>query len=97
MNQRKRRMVALAATTVLALGTSASGASGPADKPQDDALNFARGAQAWASNCARCHNMRDAAELRDDQWRPVVAHMRLRAGLTATESRQILQFLQQSN
>jgi hypothetical protein len=41
--------------------------------------------------------MRDAAELRDDQWRPVVAHMRLRAGLTATESRQILQFLQQSN
>ena len=57
----------------------------------------ARGAQAWASNCARRHNMRDAAELRDDQWRAVVAHMRVRAGLTGTESQEILMFLQRSN
>ncbi len=63
----------------------------------DDGMAFARGAQAWASNCARCHNMRDAAELRDDQWRAVVAHMRVRAGLTGTESQEILMFLQRSN
>lgn len=58
---------------------------------------FARGAKAWAQNCARCHNMRDPKEFRDDLWRPIVAHMRVRAGLTGQESRDILLFLQRSN
>jgi len=64
---------------------------------QSDPMQFARGAKAWADTCARCHNMRDARSLRDDQWRAAVAHMRIRAGLTAQESADILAFLQGSN
>ncbi len=62
--------------------------------PQGD---FAMGAQQWADNCARCHNIRAANELRDDQWLTTVFHMRVRAGLTGQETRNILTFLQKSN
>jgi len=64
---------------------------------QPDPMQFARGAQTWADNCARCHNMRDPKELRDDQWRTVVSHMRVRGGLTGEEARDVLAFLQGSN
>lgn len=56
-----------------------------------------RGAMLWADNCARCHNMRDPKEFRDDQWRVIVAHMRLRAGFTGQDARDMLSFLQASN
>ncbi len=59
--------------------------------------DFARGAQQWADNCARCHNIRSANELRDDQWLTTIFHMRVRAGLTGEEMRNILTFLQESN
>ena len=62
-----------------------------------DPMQFAKGAKTWADTCARCHNMRDPKSLRDDQWRVAVAHMRVRAGLTATEAENVLVFLQQSN
>lgn len=64
---------------------------------QNDASAFARGANSWAQNCARCHNMRDAKEFRDDQWKVIVTHMRVRAGLTGQEARDILRFLQANN
>lgn len=57
----------------------------------------AQGAQAWSNHCARCHNMREPVEFRDDQWRPIVAHMRIRAGLTGEDARAILLFLQSAN
>ena len=59
--------------------------------------DFIRGATLWANACVRCHNMRDPNELTDKQWIPVVSHMRLRAGLTGQDARDILAFLQQSN
>jgi cytochrome c1 len=62
-----------------------------------DPMQFSRGAQTWANNCARCHNMRDARTLRDDQWRVAMAHMRVRANLTGQEARDVLVFLQGSN
>lgn len=64
---------------------------------KQDASAFARGANSWAQNCARCHNMRDANEFRDDQWKVIVTHMRVRAGLSRQEARDILQFLQANN
>lgn len=82
-----------AAGFVALLATEAA----PAAEPQADPAAFARGAQAWAGHCARCHNMRDPRELRDDQWRAVVTHMRIRTGLTGRQSRDILRFLQESN
>lgn len=67
------------------------------DTAQADPLQFVRGAKAWANNSARCHNMRDPKELRDDQWRAAVGHMRVRANLTGGEVRDVLAFLQASN
>ena len=59
--------------------------------------DFTAGAKSWADNCARCHNMRDPQDLRDDQWVTTAFHMRLRAGLTGQQTRDILTFLQASN
>lgn len=59
--------------------------------------NASKGAKAWVSNCGRCHNIRDGKELRDDQWVTTMFHMRVRAGLTGEDTRNILAFLQSSN
>ena len=83
--------------SLLAIGLALSLTLVHAATDQQDAAAFARGAQSWSQNCARCHNMRDAKEFRDDQWRVIVNHMRVRAGLTGQESRDILLFLQKNN
>ena len=62
-----------------------------------EAGNFSQGSKTWSENCARCHNMRSPTDLRDDQWVTTVFHMRVRAGLTGQEARDILTFLQGSN
>lgn len=59
--------------------------------------DMGRGAKLWADNCARCHNMHDPKEFRDDQWRVIVTHMRVRAGFTGQDTRDILTFLQAGN
>jgi len=59
--------------------------------------NVTRGARTWAQNCSRCHNMRSPTEFRDDLWKPIVTHMRIRAGLTGQQQRDVLAFLQASN
>lgn len=87
-------MIVAASGTVLTVGQPAAHA---AETTQTDPAQFARGAKTWANNCARCHNMRDPKELRDDQWRAAMAHMRVRAGLTGQEMRDVLTFLQESN
>jgi len=69
---------------------------GSADNGVETA-DITRGAQQWANNCARCHNMRQPTEFRDDEWKPIVYHMRVRAGLTGEQTRDILAFLQASN
>lgn len=84
------KLIAVAGVLLLGSGTVAA-------QDGEDPMAFVRGAQSWADNCARCHNMRDPAEFRDDVWEPTVLHMRVRAGLTGQESRDILTFLQQSN
>ncbi len=81
--------------TIAACLVAAAFPAGAFDYPE--AGDFARGSKAWAQNCARCHNIRSASELRDDQWLTTVFHMRVRAGLTGQEARDILTFLQTSN
>ncbi len=76
---------------MMALPQAGIGATDPAPG------NFQRGAKIWSANCGRCHNIRGPRELRDDQWITTVFHMRLRAGLTGQESRDVLVFLQGSN
>ncbi len=81
-------------TIFLSLGLQSGIAMGAETETQGD---ISRGARAWADNCTRCHNMRDPVEFRDDLWKPIVTHMRIRAGLTGGETRDIIAFLQSSN
>ena len=55
------------------------------------------GAELWADNCSRCHNMQPPGRFDDAQWEAVVRHMRLRADLTGREQREITAFLQASH
>lgn len=66
-----------------------------ADYPEPG--NFTNGSKVWAQNCGRCHNIRGPKELRDDQWISTAFHMRMRAGLTGQETRDLITFLQGSN
>lgn len=54
------------------------------------------GAKLWSENCARCHNMRSPQEYNPTQWKAIMAHMRVRAGLTKQESDDIYEFLASS-
>ena len=84
---------ASASPLTVAMPSVSAGAA--ADSPGGTA--YARGAQAWANNCARCHAMRDPKTETDRRWQIVVTHMRLRAGLEGQTARDILAFLQGSN
>ena len=89
----KTQPVFAISTLLIALSLSSLSFAAPYPKPG----NFAQGAKSWANNCSRCHNIRDPADLRDDQWITSVFHMRIRAGLTGQQTRDILTFLQESN
>jgi hypothetical protein len=55
------------------------------------------GAQMWADNCSRCHNIRPPEYYSDAEWEAICMHMRLRADLTGEEQREIAKFLRASN
>jgi len=59
--------------------------------------NSSKGSILWAHNCNRCHNLRGPEDLRDDQWITTIFHMRVRAGLTGQETRDIITYMQASN
>lgn len=88
------RLTNAACVFLLAAALAGTANAGDVSPPGGD---FVRGAKSWAQNCARCHNMRDPKEFRDELWKPIVTHMRVRAGLTGQETRDILLFLQRSN
>lgn len=93
-NRYPKLITLLLGGAALALTLSTANAAEEAEELKGD---FARGAKAWANNCLRCHNARDPRELRDDQWITTTTHMRVRAGLTGQQARDIITFLQQSN
>lgn len=94
MKKLTQNIVALIATTSLLLISTVTMADENTWPPKG---NAAKGAKAWADNCNRCHNLRDTKDLRDDQWITTMFHMRMRAGLTGQDTRDILSFLQASN
>jgi hypothetical protein len=51
------------------------------------------GAQLWAENCIRCHNIRSPGSISPAQWEVDMMHMRVRANLTPEEHQKILAFL----
>lgn len=78
-------------------GVEAMPESGLAQFEETPPPIVAAGAKLWEQNCIRCHNVRTPATLSDAQWRVVMHHMRVRAGLTAGEHEAILRFLQSAN
>jgi len=56
-------------------------------------VDIANGAEVWANTCMRCHNLRAPADLSIRAWSFSMNHMRVRAGLTGKESRDILAFI----
>lgn len=82
---------------LLCLALGAVFVTASAEPADDTAGNVSRGAVSWSQNCARCHELRNPTEFRDDIWKPIVTHMRVRAGLTGQQQRDILAFLQASN
>lgn len=55
------------------------------------------GAKVFEQNCGRCHLPRQPKERSDRQWKIIMAHMRVRANLTAEEQEAVLKYLQASN
>ena len=55
------------------------------------------GAQLWGENCNRCHNAPGPGEFNDAHWDVIGLHMRVRAGLTETETDKIVTFLKDAN
>lgn len=88
--------VSVPAVLIAGMLAVASGASAQ-DKPKVDRAAFARGARAWSENCGRCHNIRSASELSDEEWAVSVTHMRVRANIPGNVARDIIEFLKASN
>ena len=95
VNKICEQMVKLSSAGLILLASSYSASTMAADYPE--AGNFSDGSKVWAENCGRCHNIRGPKELRDDQWISTAFHMRIRAGLTGQETRDVITFLQASN
>jgi len=91
------------ALVLSALGVLLAGCTSHSKKPSESASAGAEvasekgGAQLWAENCSRCHNVRSPKGFSDSQWQVITHHMRLRANLTGQETRAITEFLQSSD
>lgn len=53
------------------------------------------GAQLWAENCKRCHNIPSPSTFSPEQWETIGMHMQSRALLTDKERDKIVAFLKQ--
>jgi cytochrome c5 len=87
--------VAILATAAISVQTNAQTPS-ESTAANDDAASRARGAQAWADNCGRCHNLRSPSELNAELWDVSVMHMRVRANLPGDLADDIKAFLMAS-
>ncbi|MFQ5749313.1 MAG: cytochrome c [Planctomycetota bacterium] len=84
-------LAVLLAASLLTLLVASCATTAPADG------HGKGGAELWAENCGRCHNLRSPASFSDRQWEIIALHMRVRANLTAEEHHKILEFLKSGN
>jgi hypothetical protein len=87
----------LLATIILAAGCQSDNGSGGTQPKELSVAPQKGGAELWAENCSRCHNLRPPQSYNDAQWETVVQHMRLRANLDGSEARLIAEFLKASH
>jgi hypothetical protein len=81
------------AGTWLVLGCAANTQSREVAAGTTPSAREKSGAQLWAENCVRCHNIRSPSNYSPAQWEVVMMHMRVRANLTPEEHKKILEFL----
>lgn len=55
------------------------------------------GAELYSINCNRCHQERYPTERTGAQWRTIMLHMQVRANIPVSQSRLILQYLQENS
>lgn len=77
-------------TTITTLLLAVVGTTSAANENTGNAEN---GAKLWADTCMRCHNLRTPSSLSKSNWSISMKHMRVRAGLTGQETRDILAFI----
>jgi hypothetical protein len=82
-----------AAAMWLVLGCAANKQSGEVAAGTTPSAATKGGAELWAENCVRCHNIRSPSNYSPAQWEVVMMHMRVRANLTPEEHKKILEFL----
>ncbi len=92
-----KKIAIISAITIGVAALSAASAAVAQQATTPDPLQVARGAKAWANNCGRCHNIRDAKEFNDEIWEVSVTHMRIRANLPGRMAEDIKAFLKSSN
>ena len=90
-------VIALAVLTWLVIGCSTGKQSTEVAAGTTAAPTGKSGAELWAENCVRCHNIRSPSSYSPVQWEVVTMHMRVRANLTAEEHRKILAFLKSAH
>jgi hypothetical protein len=97
-HDRHHRRLAVLAALLLSVGGGCSSLTDRANagkSPENIAsVDNKTGAELWAENCMRCHNLRSPADFTPAQWAVVASEMRQRANLTAVEHQRILEFLQ---
>jgi mono/diheme cytochrome c family protein len=85
----------LALATMIFLATGCSTTTGK--NAVAEAEPTGNGPKLWADNCVRCHNIRSPSMYNDAQWEVVSMHMRVRANLTAGDTREVLAFLKSTH
>src|SRR5438067_6303099 len=75
------------------IGCAANKQSGEVSAGTTPSAAEKSGAQLWAENCVRCHNIRSPSNYSPAQWEVVMMHMRVRANLTPQAHKKILEFL----
>ena len=55
--------------------------------------NEEKGLKLWTDNCSRCHNFRSPKEYTAKDWHVIMQHMRVQAGLTGQEARDVYAYL----
>ncbi len=85
-------LLATSATSMMSAGCRSP--MGSAGLGQTSSSAPAGGAELWADNCARCHNMRPPDQYSSKEWGIIMIHMRVRAGLTGEEGQAIRAFLE---
>lgn len=51
------------------------------------------GTQLWGENCGRCHNAPGPGEFSNSNWDIIGKHMRVRANITESEEKKIVEYL----